>query len=250
MSLNGTSPKRGGALAATREQLLAAASAVFAEVGFRQATVRDICRRADANVAAVNYHFGGKEQLYAEVLRRNFRTALQRFPAHGEVARDADPRERLRGFVRSFVRRIFVTGPDSCHGRMLAREMVDPTPALDALVATEIRALVECATGIVRELLGRELDADCVRMTMASVVSQIVFYQHCQPVIRRMFPDLAFGDAELDDLAEHITEFSLAGIAAISRRRVSLARAERPARRRPVIRRSGRSRNESLLQSP
>lgn len=234
MSLNSASSGAGGgALAATREQLLAAASAVFADVGFRQATIRDICRRAGANVAAVNYHFGGKEELYAEVLRRNFRTALQRFPAHGEVPRDADPRERLRGFVRSFVRRIFVTGPDSCHGRMLAREMVDPTPALDTLVATEIRALVDCATGIVRELLGREVDADCVRMTMASVVSQIVFYQHCQPVIRRMFPDLAFGERELEDLAEHITTFSLAGIAAVSRRGVVPAVRPRSSRRRP-----------------
>lgn len=231
----------GGALAATREQLLAAASTVFAEGGFRQATVRDICRRAGANVAAVNYHFGGKEELYAEVLRRNFRTALQRFPAQGEVPRDADPCERLRGFVRSFVRRIFVTGPDSCHGRLLAREMVDPTPALDALVATEIRALVDCATGIVRELLGPGLDEDGVRMTMASVVSQIVFYQHCQPVIRRMFPDLAFGEAELEDLAEHITEFSLAGIAAVSRRRGARSRIRRPIRRqmrRPIRRRT------------
>ena len=51
--------------AETRRQLLEAAGAVFAEAGYRDATVREICRRAHANIAAINYHFGDKEKLYA-----------------------------------------------------------------------------------------------------------------------------------------------------------------------------------------
>ena len=47
----------------TRERLLEAAGEVFAERGFREATVRGICKRANANNAAVNYHFGEKEEL-------------------------------------------------------------------------------------------------------------------------------------------------------------------------------------------
>ncbi|MCC7375486.1 MAG: CerR family C-terminal domain-containing protein [Verrucomicrobiales bacterium] len=203
---------------ATREQLLATATEVFAECGFRNATIRDICQRAEANVAAVNYHFGGKEELYAEVLRRNFRGALQRFPAHGGVGPDAPPTQRLRGFIRSFVQRIFVTGPDSCHGRMLAREMIDPTPALDTLVATEIRSLAANLESIVRALLGPKAADWQVRVCLASVVSQIVFYQHCRPVISRLFPDLQFDSGDLDALVDHITTFSLAGIRAAARR--------------------------------
>ena len=54
--------------AATRRELLDAAAEVFGEAGYRNATVREICRRAGANIAAINYHFGDKEKLYADVL--------------------------------------------------------------------------------------------------------------------------------------------------------------------------------------
>ena len=55
---------------ATRLQLIEAAGEVFAEMGFQNATVREICRRAGANVAAVNYHFQSKEALLDAVAGR------------------------------------------------------------------------------------------------------------------------------------------------------------------------------------
>ena len=54
----------------TKERLMEVAGQVFAEKGFRDATVREICQRAGANLAAVNYHFGDKERLYIESVKR------------------------------------------------------------------------------------------------------------------------------------------------------------------------------------
>src|SRR5580658_7522029 len=59
----------------TRDKLIDAAGTVFAERGYRSATIREICRRAGANVAAVNYTFGDKMGLYTEVLRHSVRAA-------------------------------------------------------------------------------------------------------------------------------------------------------------------------------
>ena len=75
----------------TRRQLLEAAGEVFATAGFRNATVREICRRAGANLAAVNYHFGDKEALYAEVLRYAQQKAFEKYPLLPGVGADAGP---------------------------------------------------------------------------------------------------------------------------------------------------------------
>lgn len=64
---SGRAPKRRGRRSGgdTRQHLLTAARATFAELGYDSATVRTIAARADVDPAMVNHHFGGKEQLFA-----------------------------------------------------------------------------------------------------------------------------------------------------------------------------------------
>src|SRR5262245_56728848 len=90
----------------TRDRLLEVAAEVFAEAGYREATIRDICARAGANVAAVNYHFGGKEELYRAVIEYATKVASPG-PATGAAANgvakalaEAAPEEQLRLFIR------------------------------------------------------------------------------------------------------------------------------------------------------
>src|SRR5262245_57443958 len=122
----------------TRERILDAAGEVFAEKGLRDATIREIIARAKANLAAVNYHFRGKEGLYAEVLEREMRAMHAKHPL------DADggtPERRLKAFVDAFLRR--VTDRGSRVGRLMSREMIDPTAALDLLCERVIRPIYE-----------------------------------------------------------------------------------------------------------
>jgi len=201
----------------TRRQLLEAAGEVFAEVGFRNATVREICRRAGANIAAINYHFGDKEALYTEVLRLAHGRAVEKYPPLLDLAADAPPEKKLRAFVHSLLLRIFDPGPNAWHGKLMSREMIEPTAALDSLVAERIRPMAAQLWKIVAEILDRPLNDERVRLCGFSVVSQCVFYHHCGPVVSRLFPKQpALDAAGIEQLAAHITKFSLAAMKVFS----------------------------------
>ena len=196
----------------TRRQLLEAAGEVFAETGFRNATVREICRRAGANVAAVNYHFGDKETLYVEVLRDSQQKAFEKYPPLLGVAADAPPEEKLRAFIRSFLLRIFDSGSITRFGKMMSREMVEPTGALDLLLEVRIRPMADQLRGLVAEILGGSPDDEEVRLCCFSIVSQCVFFHHCRTMITRLFPDQRLDASAVAPLAGHIARFSLAAM--------------------------------------
>jgi AcrR family transcriptional regulator len=205
--------------AVTRCQLLCAAAEVFAESGFRAATVREICLRADANIAAVNYHFGDKEELYRQVLKETYRTSIEKYPADFGLPPKATPEQRLRAFIHSFLLRIFSAGPTAHHGKLMAREMIEPTGALDAIVKDEICPMAGILQSIIEGLLGTKVDDETKRLCAMSVVSQVLFYHHCRPVVMRMFADMKFNEAGIEKLTEHITSFSLAAIKDQTRRK-------------------------------
>lgn len=211
------------ASAATRERLLAAGSDVFAEKGFRGATVREIVRRAGSgNSAAIHYHFGGKEGLYSEVLERGLQEAFRKHPANLEAPPGTDPEDRLHAFVSSFVRRVFDEGVQARTGPLLTRELVEPTKALDRVVDRVFRPFFTGLCGLVRELLGPGLPDAVVRRCARSIIGQIVFYRHCAPLIERLEGPFRPTERALEELGDHITVFSglgLRGIAAESKRR-------------------------------
>ena len=192
----------------TRERLLDVAGEVFAERGFRNTTVREVCRRARANVAAVHYHFGDKDGLYDAVLRQTFKSAMEKHPLPQVKG---TPEEQLHAHVRAMLRRILDEGRPSWHGKLIAREMIEPTRALDSLVS-QIRVNQQRLSYIIRQLLGPGADDDTVFRYTFSVSGQCLFYYHCRVIVSRLHPGHRCDAATIEKLAEHITQFSLAGL--------------------------------------
>jgi len=196
----------------TRVRLLDAAREAFSQHGFQGATVREICRRAGANVAAVNYHFGSKDGLLAEALPFAPLKAMQ--IANAEAG--GSPEERLRRFVHDFMLMLLDEAHGSLPCRIMARELADPTPALDRIVREAIAPLHEFVGGLVCEIAGEEADAAELHRCVLGILGQCLYYRHSQPVLQRLYPKQRYDRKEIEAIAAHIADFSLAGIAHLS----------------------------------
>jgi AcrR family transcriptional regulator len=200
----------------TEQRLLEAAGEVFAEYGYRAATVRQICEKAKANLAAVNYYFGDKDGLYLAALRYLHTNATDIYPPSLGLKPGANAEDRLHAFIRSLLHRLLSEGRPNWHMKLAARELIEPTPALDVIVDEAIRPLSQELESIIVELLGSETNDEIVRLCMLSVVSQCGFYHHSRAVISRLYPAQSFGAADIEKLALHVTQFSLSAIKSLS----------------------------------
>lgn len=203
----------------TRQRLYEAARELFTDFGFDNVTVRDICKQADANLAAVNYHFGDKLALYLEIVG----AAIEMMKAANDeliAGTDVPAEERLRRYIRSYLPRLMLV--EERHGwiqKLMRNEMADPTPGARLIIDQAIRPRLEYLAQVVAELLGRPADDPAVRRTVASIQSQCLFYLP-DPLKEQVMPGWPERTrASAADVAEHVVEFSLAGIEAVKRGR-------------------------------
>jgi len=199
----------------TRERLLKAAAQLFADRGFKKVTVRDICRVARANVAAVNYHFGDKTGLYREVLQQAIETIRSTNEAARAAGEGLPADERLRQYIKVSLCRVMSSGNISWISRLVHRELSDPTPSLDALVDQALRPRVDDLSGMVAEILGCDVDDARVGQCVASIHAQWLLFVP-NPIASRVRAKLQLRSDDAATLAEHITTFSLAGIHALA----------------------------------
>jgi AcrR family transcriptional regulator len=203
-------------LSETEQRILDAAGEVFAELGYRAATVRQICEKAGVNIAAINYHFGDKEGLYLAVLRSVPDAQAEKYPS---VSREsAAPEERLRGYVRALLQRVFDPGRPGWHIKLIARELTEPTRVLDTLLEQVARPLHRELAGIVRQVLGANATDETVRLGTLSVLGQCVYYQHARAVLNQLYPEQGHSPSDIARIADHIGEFSLAALRALARK--------------------------------
>lgn len=196
----------------TRTRLLEEATRLFAERGYRATSVAEICRAAKANVAAVNYYFGGKEKLYDAAWRRAFEKAEALAPLDA-ASPGTSLEEQLFRFVLAILRRTFDDGAGGWFSKLLYREMADPTIALER-IADEV---FEPQTKRLRRLLTKtrpEADPEVVLRCIHSVIAQCAFYNFGRALRARVTGHDRPSPEEIEALARHVARFSAAGIEA------------------------------------
>ncbi|WP_024517210.1 TetR/AcrR family transcriptional regulator [Bradyrhizobium sp. Tv2a-2] len=142
----------------TRSAILAAAERLYADRGFGDVTLRDIVAEANVNLAAVNYHFGSKDELIAELFvtrslqlnrerLRELREAEEAGNGIGDIA------DILRALVGPTLRGCL--GPDTQHStaaRFMIRVNIESVPAIRRIRNREIDHLRKFIAAMKRTL--------------------------------------------------------------------------------------------------
>ncbi|WDE97911.1 TetR/AcrR family transcriptional regulator [Lentisphaera profundi] len=157
----------------TKTRILIAASRVFSQKGYENTTVQDICTASDANIAAVNYHYKSKENLYKTVWTHLYTINED---ANNEIFRDdLDPELQLRHFVSNRVKSTSDEGELGFLSKLISYELNSPSPSYDYLYETYIQQRCKWILNLANRLSNKSLSD--------STLAQIFFFIN-SPIIR------------------------------------------------------------------
>lgn len=203
----------------TALRVLEAAIEFFAKQGYRRTTVREIVNAAGANLSAVNYHFGGKEKLYHAALdharqQSNETNAIVQTDTARDFHQGEPPERRLYLHVRTLLEHMFREGKPTAMTQLMQQELLAPTAALDRLVEQSVRRVQAGLEDILESLMPQGVSKLQLKRAAMSVSGQVHSYHLMLPLIERLNPEETFLSGDLDEIAQHITQFSLAALQA------------------------------------
>jgi AcrR family transcriptional regulator len=153
----------------TKDRILGAAEELFAQHGFSGTSLRQVTSRADVNIAAVNYHFGSKENLVNEVFRRRMDEMSAQRLARLKNAIQQHPGE-LEPVLAAFVEPALALSKDQHGGaafiRVIARAYAEKNDSLRKFLSDQYghvprefaKAIATCVPQLSKEQLYWRLD--------------------------------------------------------------------------------------------
>jgi TetR/AcrR family transcriptional regulator, regulator of cefoperazone and chloramphenicol sensitivity len=191
----------------TRDRLLHAAAEIFAEKGFAATTVREICLRAPANLALINYYFGDKLELYKEVLQK---AILDEGPGRKMQPIEANPEEELRQMILAMLERsLDQSKRSSLRYRMMMQEFAHPSRATDLIVDLTLKPVYDRLREIVARILHLPPGHTKARLAAHSIIGQVVHFAHSGPVMPILWPQMKMTAAQRKLIATHIADLTL-----------------------------------------
>lgn len=199
----------------TRAALIKAATAVFAEYGYDGGSVRLITQKAMANQAAVNYHFGGKDGLYREVLIAATRAFEENAFLDAEELDALSPEDALRRYLHQFLLPLVKRDRVSRYLRIFAWESVRPSETFSAFIAQSPPRIFRLAERVARRFLPPEATAEIVTITTLWLAQQPMFFVRDAERLAQPPFSLKFDENSLERLVDTLTALSLRGLAEI-----------------------------------
>ncbi len=198
-----------------KDRILYEAEALFAERGFYAVTVREITRAAHCNLAAVNYHFGNKQNLYIEVFKSLWHPRAKRIFARFDSLLSVEGDVTLKGVIRALAE-AFIKGPLSDeerlrHSQLMIREMARPTEVFEIVIGEVIAPFQRRLAQLIRPFIPGEIERVALLLNIQSIISMVIHFNFARyPVMR--ITGMKYDDRFTDELVEHVVRFSLHGL--------------------------------------
>jgi len=199
----------------SKDRILDEAEALFAERGFHAVTVREITQAARCNLAAVNYHFGNKQNLYVEVFRARWMPRARRVQACFKDLLSARGERSLAGIVHALAE-AFLKGPLTDderlrHSQLMIREMAKPGLATDMLVEEVIKPFFGELIILLGPYLPENAERERVMLDIVSIFAMAIYFNFARLPVMRVTGE-EYDNAFKDRLVEHIVRFCLTGL--------------------------------------
>ena len=157
-----------------------AASRLFAEKGFSNVSIRDVCRESGTTAPVIYYHFGSKRGLFEAVIgeKVSMRDLIAKLT---EIADASDPQKGLESFVRTYLtffpENAFVPGLYMRDSATLDRRSAEIISGdLDRIRTIVVALIEECIKKKVFRKTDAGLAADCLLGMLNRVIFQNIHF--------------------------------------------------------------------------
>ena len=200
---------------ATKERILLAAAELFALHGYHGTTHQMMSDKAEVNIAAINYHFGSKENLYlrvweylCEISNRDYADCINP---------DAPAEEQLREFIQWRVKAVTDKGLRGYLAQIGRREMNKPSPVYAELEEKYMKEKRAWFFSLIRDIVGHDLDPPTIAMVAFCIYSPLIHLIEVASITQATLDEnyksqcAAFWE-DKGKLAESIYAFARAGL--------------------------------------
>lgn len=196
----------------TKSKLIRAAGEVFGEVGLEAATIQQITRRAGTSLAAINYHFSDKYNLYNAVVQEAYDIIIDTFRRIQSIQKDGTPEQRLEHFVRNMFAILMEQERPTWHCDILARDLQSPNESARQQLQQLTDAIHHSLGMLISEIADKKLTAEQMLYAQTSIIGQCLYYVDHKEFHDRLNPDFEPVSQRMEQIIKHITRFSVAAI--------------------------------------
>ena len=204
----------------TRERILDEAEALFALKGYDAVSVREITGAANCNLAAVNYHFGNKRNLYLEVFRSRWLPRASRikksFQDFLKATGQPTPSAVVQSLARAFLEGAFSEEERKRHHQLISSELAQPTEAFEMVADEALRPLFDSLIEDLRCVLPDDIEEEKLVLNICSMFAMVLYFNFARALISN-FTGCDYDADFKGRLVDHIVEFSINGLGAESK---------------------------------